>query len=230
MSMSSIASTRPASGLRERKKQQTREHIAETARRLFCERGFERVTVAEIAKEADVSEQTVFNYFPTKEELVYWRLGDFEEELLATIRSREPGETALSAFRRFLLAQRGLVGRVDAAAREQLTAITRMITESPALLAREQQILAGYTASLARLLAAETAGGPDDVAASVAANAMMGVHRTLIQYTRRRILEGRTQPQLARDVRVQAERAFSLLEDGLGDYATAPRRRSDVSE
>ena len=72
----------PQPGLRERKKQQTRQLIAETARRLFGERGFERVTVAEIARAAEVSEQTVFNYFPTKEDLVYWRLQSFEDELL----------------------------------------------------------------------------------------------------------------------------------------------------
>src|SRR5215208_8135220 len=104
-----------ATGLRERKKEQTRRLIAETARRLFGERGFERVPVAEIARAADVSEQTVFNYFPTKEDLVYWRLGSFEEELLATIREREPGEPALAAFRRFLLSQRGLLGDYDEA-------------------------------------------------------------------------------------------------------------------
>jgi AcrR family transcriptional regulator len=222
--VSSVASrTSAAPGLRERKKQQTRQHIAETARRLFSERGFERVTVAEIAQAAEVSEQTVFNYFPTKEELVYWRLGDFEEELLETIRTREPGESALSAFRRFLLAQRGLLGQADEAAHQQLTAITRMITESPALLGRERQILAGYTASLARLLAEETSADPDDIDAWVAANAMMGVHQNLIRYTRRHILEGRGQAQLPRDVRAQAERAFSLLGRGLGDYATAHR-------
>src|SRR3954451_21053012 len=122
-------------GLRARKKQQTRELIAETARRLFSERGFDRVTVAQIARAADVSEQTVFNYFPTKEDLVYWRLGAFEDELLATVRGRGPGESAVAAFRRFVLTQRGLLGRVDDQAREQLAALTRTITESPALLA-----------------------------------------------------------------------------------------------
>jgi AcrR family transcriptional regulator len=130
----------PPLGLRERKKQRTRELIAETARRLFTERGFERVTVAEIAREAEVSDQTVFNYFPTKEDLVYWRLGSFEEELLASVRERAPGKSVLAAFRRFILAQRGLLGQYDPEARERLVGITRMITESPALLAREQQI------------------------------------------------------------------------------------------
>ena len=92
----------PQLGLRERKKEQTRQLIAETARRLFSERGFESVTVAEIARTAEVSEQTVFNYFPTKEDLVYWRLQSFEDELLRTIREREPGEPALAAFGRFI--------------------------------------------------------------------------------------------------------------------------------
>src|SRR3954451_10640320 len=114
-------------GLRARKKQQTRELIAETARRLFSERGFDRVTVAQIARAADVSEQTVFNYFPTKEDLVYWRLGSFEDELLSAIRDRAPGEPALAAFERFLLAERGLLARHDPQAREELAALTRMI-------------------------------------------------------------------------------------------------------
>jgi AcrR family transcriptional regulator len=200
--------------LRERKKQQTRQHIAETARRLFSERSFERVTVAEVARDAEVSEQTVFNYFPTKEDLVYWRLGSFEDELLATIRDREPGESVLAAFRRFLLAQRGLMGDVTPEAREQLASITRMISESPALQAREQQIFAGYTRSLAELIAGED--GDDGIEPWVAANALTGVHRALIAFARRRIVEGARHPRLGREVREQAEQAFALLERGLG--------------
>ena len=211
-----------ATGLRERKKEQTRQLIAETARGLFTERGFEHVTVAEIARVADVSEQTVFNYFRTKEDLVFWRLESFEQDLLTTIRERSPGESVLAAFKRFVLMQRGLLGKADPEARELLTAIARMITESPSLLAREQQIFAGYTGSLAVLIADERGADPSDVEPWVAANALMGVHRALVQYTRQRVVAGARPPRLARDVRAQADQAFTLLEQGLGDYATKP--------
>src|SRR6266487_1803932 len=122
-------------GLRERKKQRTRQLIADTAMRLFRERGFDGVTVAEVARAAQVAEQTVFNYFPTKEDLFYWRLETFEDELLEAIRGRAPGESFLAAFGRFVLQPRGLLAERDPDAIEHLAAITRMITQSPALLA-----------------------------------------------------------------------------------------------
>ena len=209
----------PRSGLRERKKEQTRQLIAETARRLFSERGFDRVTVAEVARAAEVSEQTVFNYFPTKEDLVYWRLQSFEDELLRTIRERESGEPALAAFGRFILAERGLLAKRDPQAREELAALTRMIAGSPALLAREQQIFASYTASLAALLAQETGAHDADVRPWVAANAMMGVHSAIVHHARRRIVDGARHPRLAAEVRALAEEALALLGGGLDDYA-----------
>jgi AcrR family transcriptional regulator len=208
-----------ATGLRERKKAQTRELIAETARALFAERGFERVSVAEIARVADVSEKTVFNYFPTKEDLVYWRLESFEEELLGTIRERAAGESALDAFARFVRQPRGMLGQYDPETRKRLAALTRVIVESPSLLAREQQILAGYTRSLAELIAAETGAGPAAVEPWVAANAMMGVHRRLIDYAREQIVAGTGNARLADEVSAQADAALALLERGLGGYA-----------
>jgi AcrR family transcriptional regulator len=209
-------------GLRERKKLATRQLIAETARRLFAERGFDGVTVAEIARAAEVSEKTVFNYFPTKEDLVYWQLEAFEAQILGAIAEREPGESALDAFRRFVLQPRGLIVEKDAAAREELLRLTRVIAASPALLEREQQIFRRFTASLAVQLAQETGAAPDDVEPRVAADAMMGVHRALVDFARRRILAGARPPGLAREVRAQGERALALLDDGLRGYAVRP--------
>jgi AcrR family transcriptional regulator len=213
-------------GLRERKKQQTRQLIADRARSLFAQRGFEAVTVAEVARAADVSQATVFNYFPTKEDLVYSALEAFEEELLSTIREREPGESVLAAFGRFVLQPRGLLAAKEPEAVERLAAITRVITDSPALLAREQQIFAGYTASLAALIAQETAADAGAVEPWVVANALMSVHRALVDYARRQILAGTRNPRLARQVRAQGDRALATLERGLGDYAV--RRRGTI--
>src|SRR5436190_16655185 len=210
-------------GLRERKKQHTRQLIADAARRLFAERGFEQVTVAEIARVADVSPQTVFNYFPRKEDLVYWRLESFEDELLSTVRDRAPGESALAAFGRFLLVQRGLLASEDPGATERLAALTRMIAGSPALLAREREVFADYTASLAAVIAAE-AGSGGEAEAWVAANAMIGAHRALVDHARRRIVEGADSRTVAREVRVRGRAALALLERGLGEYAVKPER------
>ncbi len=206
-------------GLRERKKQRTRELIAATARDLFIERGFEAVPVAEIARAAEVSEATVFNYFPTKEDLLYSRLEAFEEELLTAIRGRKPGESVLAAFGRFLSVPRGLLASEDPDVVEQLAAIVRVIADSPSLLAREQQIYARYTASLASVLAEETrARTADDVRPSIIAKTLIGVHESLVAYSRREILAGTRNPELLRRVRRQTRRALDLLANGLGDY------------
>src|SRR5919197_4563042 len=118
-------------GLRERKKQRTRQLLADTARRLFSERGFENVSIAEIARVADVSQATVFNYFPTKEDLVYGGLEAFEEGLFAAIRERSRGQTVLDAFRDYILAARGFLVEKDEAKAQELMAVTRMIAASP---------------------------------------------------------------------------------------------------
>ena len=205
-------------GLRELKKQRTRQQIGDVARRLFAEQGFEAVTVAEVARAAEVSEATVFNYFPTKEDLFYSGLEAFEEELLSSIREREAGESILDAFGRFVLTPRGLLAARDPDAVERLAAITRVIEESPALLAREQRIFDGYTDALAELIANETNARPGAVQPWVVANALMGVHRSLVHLSRRQIVAGERNPALARRVRTEAKKALAALESGLQDY------------
>jgi AcrR family transcriptional regulator len=210
-------------GLRERKKEATRRLIADTARRLFAERGFDAVTVAEVARAADVAEKTVFNYFPTKEDLFYANMEAFEERLLAAIRERPAGETVLAAFRRFFLAPEGVLALgEDAEATARLQGVTRVITASPALLARERQVHARYTDALAALLAEETAQKPGAVEPWVAAHALLGVHRALIEHVRRRVLAGADAPAIARELEDEGAKAIALLERGLASYA--PRR------
>src|SRR5499427_6711734 len=87
-------------GLRESKKLRTRQEIADAAMKLFAQRGFDRVTVADVSVEAGVSEKTVYNYFPTKEDLFFDEVPAREAALVASIRNRRQGESILSALRR----------------------------------------------------------------------------------------------------------------------------------
>jgi AcrR family transcriptional regulator len=214
-------------GLRERKKLRTRQLIAETARRMFAERGFDEVTVAAVARAAEVSEATVFNYFPTKEDLVFHGMELFEAELLAAVRDRPPGEPIVPAFARFVLRPRGMLAAQDEQTARQLTAVSKMIADSPALLAREQQILARYTASLAALIAEDTGAEPGDLRPSVVAHALIGTHQSLIEFVRRGLLAGPVDhARLAREVSARGRQAFDLLNQGLATYGAGPRPTS----
>src|SRR5438132_2421796 len=184
-----------AVGLRERKKQQTREEIFEAARRLFGERGFDAVTVAEIARAADLSEVTVFNYFPTKEDLFFGGMEVFEERLLEAVRGRAAGESALAAFRRLVVDSFSRV-----AAEENAPVIARsaaLIDASAALQARELEVVARYTRLLAAMLAEETGDSAAAVEPWAVASALMGTHRAVVAHVRNRVLAGKRGRQLA---------------------------------
>jgi AcrR family transcriptional regulator len=209
-------------GLRERKKQRTRRLIADTARRLFAERGFEAVTVAEIAREAEVAQATVFNYFPTKEDLFYSRLEAFEERLVEAIRERPPGQSVLAAFAAFLLDQRGVLAMNapggDDEATAQVRTVTRVITESPALLAREREVFDRYARTLATAIAKDTGADSDDVVCRMVANSLLGLHRALIDYVREQALAGAPAARIRTGVRREAKRAIAQFERGLRDF------------
>jgi AcrR family transcriptional regulator len=214
-----LANVRPVTtepGLRERKKQRTRQLIADTAWRLFAERGFDAVSVAQIAREAEVSEATVFNYFRTKEDLVYHRMEAFEQELLSAIRDRAQGESIAQAFGRFALQPRGFLRSDDPAATEGMRAAARVITGSPALQARQHDIFDRFTGTLAAFIAEERGMAADDVEPWVMANALIGLHRALIDYTHRQALAGVPNRRIARNLVTQGKRALAVLENGLG--------------
>jgi len=207
-------------GLRERKKQQTRQLIFESARRLFAERGFDAVTVAEIARAADVSEVTVFNYFPNKEDLFYGGMQFFEEQLLEAVRTRPRGESAIKALRRRLLdSADGLRSRerIDAILKAAAT-----VSASPSLVAREREIVERYTQQLAELLAEETGAAAGDVEPLAMAAALMGAHRAVVDHVRARVIAGRRGDALVEDARTATRRAFARLDRGLSSYAVRP--------
>jgi AcrR family transcriptional regulator len=203
-------------GLRERKKQRTRQLIADTAWRLFAQRGFEHVPVVEIAREAEVSEATVFNYFPTKEDLVFHRMEAFEQELLGAIGDRQPGESIVQAFGRFVLQPRGFLASSDPAAAEGMRTVARVMTGSPALQAREREILDRYTSALAASIAEERAMAAGDIEPWVMANALVGVHRASIDYAHRQALAGTDNETIVRGLRRHGQRALDILAQGLG--------------
>jgi AcrR family transcriptional regulator len=195
-------------GLREDKKQRTRREIADTAMRLFATRGFDHVTVAEVAEAADVSEKTVFNYFPTKEDLFYDEVPAREEALRQAIRGRRPGESILASLRRL---QSGECPRMCSPG---FAVFARIIEESPALQAKELEVMARFSAALAETIQEEL--GVDERDARIAAGLLVSVHRQLFRAARKQALAGRNGPAAVRRLRADLERAYQLLEHGLG--------------
>ncbi|KQV73739.1 hypothetical protein ASC61_01200 [Aeromicrobium sp. Root344] len=203
-------------GLRERKKQQTRQRIQDCAIELFARSGFDKVPVAAIARAADVSEATVFNYFPAKEDLVYEGMEAFENALIAAVRDRPDGTSVVSAFRHFVLQPRGALADSEPAGIERIATVARLTAGSPALQGRERQTFDRFTQALAELVAAERGVRPDDPEAWVAANALMGVNRAMKTSVHRQALAGQSGRRIAKDVLALGRRALDLLEDGLG--------------
>jgi AcrR family transcriptional regulator len=201
--------------LREEKKLRTRQAITEAAFALFAADGFDAVTVAAVARASGVSEATVFNYFKTKEDLVFGRLEEFEAGLVEAVRNRPPGQPIVTAFGGFLLHRHGLLGSARPEDRERLVTVSRIINQSAALRARERQVYDDSTRALAALLADESNADPGDVRPQVIANALIGVHRAAVDLVRAEVLSGRAPDDLGPRVRAQVESALALLERGL---------------
>ncbi|HEY8407556.1 MAG TPA: TetR family transcriptional regulator [Gaiellaceae bacterium] len=200
-------------GLRESKKQHTRERIASEAMRLFATRGFDHVTVAEVAEAAEVSEKTVFNYFPTKEDLFFDEVPARAAAFAAAIREREPGRSAISALRRL---QDRDSSRLTSA---EFATFARIIEESPALRAKELEVMRYFAETLAETLRTELR--VSDLDARIAASALVGVHAQFFRLARQQALAGKHGPAAARKLRADLARAYELLEHGLGSLEDA---------
>jgi AcrR family transcriptional regulator len=202
-------------GLRERKKRQTREAIAHTAMRLFAARGFDAVTVADVARAADVSEKTVFNYFPAKEDLVLHGGEERRAALIEAIRTRPPGASIVEPFRAGTVE---FIDRVQHDPVESIVVVPRLVAGSKT---RRDRLFLGWeqeAATLAPVIAAETGAPEGDLVPAVVARTLAWTHRLIFRSAFTRLLAGEDQRAVAADLREQAHRAYEALEQGLAGY------------
>jgi AcrR family transcriptional regulator len=216
---------RRSEGLRERKKRAARQAIAATARRLFAERGFDSVTVAEVAAAAGVSEKTVFNHFPTKEDLAFAGREEGIAQFVAAIAEREDGDSVLDVFRRMT---HGVLDVFVAGADEDLLAVARILRGSPAL---QERLTVGWesgAAAITAAVAATSGDDDDDLVAAIVARTLWFTHRSVFRAALTGLLAGEDHEQLAARLRVTADRAYDRLAGGLGEYGRrgATGRRS----
>jgi AcrR family transcriptional regulator len=205
----------PPEGLRERKKRAARESIAATARRLFAERGFDAVTVAEVAAAADVSEKTVFNHFPTKEDLAFAGREEGIALLVAAITERTPGTSVLDVFRALTTA---VMDDFVAPGDEDLLTVARIIRNSRTL---QERLTVGWESGAAAVTAAiaETSGAADDdLVPAIVARTLWWTHRSIFLAALHGLLAEEDREQLVARLRVAADRAYDQLAGGLGDY------------
>ena len=159
--------------------------------------------------------KTVFNYFPTKEDLFFDEVDEREAALVAAIRDRRPDESIPEALRRHEVSDCGRMCSPGFAA------FARLIEESPALRAKELEVMARFHRTLAQVLQEELRCTELD--ARIAASLLVGVHWQFFVTARKRALAGRHGPAAARRLRADLARAYELLEHGLGDFGVAAR-------
>jgi AcrR family transcriptional regulator len=203
--------------LREQRRQRTREAIVDAAAELFIERGFDHVSVMEIAQRAGVVEKTVFNHFPVKEGLVFEADPPMRAALLEAVRRRPAGESVAAAAGNFVVAAVSQLG--SPAAAEGMAEMARVIRGSRTLQAREREILGMLTDTLAEQITLETRASAGELEPWLAANAVLGLYSALLELARNRVLAGASGPELVAELRTRGERGLALLQFGLAGYA-----------
>ncbi|MFB6523043.1 TetR/AcrR family transcriptional regulator [Streptomyces sp. NPDC056401] len=208
-------------GLRENKKLRTRQQLAATALELFLERGFDAVSVADVAAAAEVSKPTLFRYFPSKEDLVLDRFADHQDEAARIVRDRAAGQTPVAAVRAHFLAALAerdpITGLCD---HPNVLAFEGLLYSTASLESR----LAHYTAREVELLAAVLeAEAVDPLTARLSAGYLVAARQELGRENWRRIDAGQSADEAHPAAVADAERAFALLSGGL-DRALPARR------
>jgi AcrR family transcriptional regulator len=203
--------------LREQRRLRTREAIVDAAAELFTERGFDHVSVMEIAQRAGVVEKTVFNHFPVKEGLVFEADPPIRAALLDAVRRRPVGESVAAAAGSFVVAAVSQLGAPAAA--EGMAEMARVIRGSRTLQVREREILGTLTDTLAEQITLETRAAAGELEPWLAANAVMGLYSSLLELVRDRVLAGDSGPELVQQLRARGQRGLALLQFGLAGYA-----------
>lgn len=142
-------------GRRERKRRQTRERIEQAAMTLFLERGFDATTIEDITEAADVSKRSFFDYFPSKEEVVFAWQDSFADRLMAAIGARPAAESSVEAV------EKALMATVVASTDERGLALGKLIHATPALKARDQLKYAKLEQKLTDALCARRGNAPE---------------------------------------------------------------------
>lgn len=214
------ASAAPA-GLRERKKQQTRLAISQVATRLFIERGFDNVTLAEVATAVNVSVNTIFNYFASKEELFFDRGEEVAEEPSRIVRERRADESVIDAIRRvYLAAIREHTGFFQ----PHIKPFVATIEASPALKLRERLLYDQGQQRLVQTLLDDPGVATDDTTARVVAALITSVQWMLFREFRDRLLRDEPETKIRAALLRTAERACAVLETGCGPYGLTQKR------
>lgn len=200
-------------GLRERRKQEARRAISGIAMEMFAAKGFDEVTISQVADAAGVSKMTVTNYFPRKEDLVFDRAEVIIRSLADAAAARAPGESLLAAIRRDF-AERIAAG--DVTLGPPTATFARMVRNSHVLTSRGREIEDMREQALGDAIAAET--GVDDPQQRIVAAQLASVHRVLFAEGARRILAGQPRDETCQVLAAAAREAFDLLEPSLGGY------------
>lgn len=202
-----------ATGLRERRKQEARRAISGIAMDLFAARGFDEVTIAQVAEAAGVSKMTVTNYFPRKEDLVFDRAEVIVRSLADAAAARAPGESLLTAIRRDY-AERIAAGDVTLGL--PTPAFAGIVRSSHVLTGRSREIADLAEQALGAAIVAET--GTDDPQQRIVAAQLASVHRVLFAEGADRVLAGQSRDEIRQVLAAAASQAFDLLEPSLGGY------------
>ena len=199
-------------GLRERKKARTRRLIADTAARLFAERGYENVAVSDVARDAEVAEQTVYNYFPSKERLVTDRDELIHDRLCDLVRSRPPDVTPAAAIRDFVLRS---VDGIRSVPREVWRGeLGHLAAISPTVHRLALEAVDRLAVGLAAAISESTDVPPE--IARLQGIALASVNQIIIDEAGRRTRAGQSQARIARELRRIVENVLDELDRWFG--------------